>query len=436
MMDPDPRFPNRKNPKREEQYLGRKIDESESSSPSDTPADLELPNSGGEPTEDLPLPLSTYKIMDPAPVSPEVDLAEPDLRPTFGVSGVAPEKQAAAGAPTPPPATPNLWVQRIRKFAESPTRVYASIGVGLGILLGVVVASVLWRSNNPEGRYDLGSAASSAAGLQGHLFIEWNKKLAYRVTVEPSDASQQAGFALAVAQPPRPLAIQIHLQDSEGFVLCSRNILLKYTGRNAEPPAPSNPKVQAGKTNADAASNSRLAQGKDGSSEAQETERELDQDVFQNQLGPEGQIASIHAQGEIPCSAKAYEKTTSWSFSPDFPSLAEQQELLQRQKTQETDAARRSSESLAARRRIAAKAGAILLPFSVEGDDEIVEIDTAHGVIETRGKKTYFFDKTGGAGSNPRWQDYPVSIHYRCDRASNCVLTHEGLGALHAKLSR
>ncbi len=435
-MDPDPRFPNRKQPKREEEYLGCKIGESEARSPRYNPADAELQDSGGERTEEAPLPLSTYKIIDPAPVSPEVDLAEPDLRPTFGVSGVAPEKQTAAEAPTPPPATPNLWVDRIRKFAESPTRVYASIGVGLGILLGVVVASVLWRSNNPEGRYDLGWAASNAAGLQGHLYIEWNKKLAYRLTIEPSDASQQVGFALAVAQPPRPLAIQIHLQDSEGFVLCSRNILLKYDGGNAEAPAASNPSAQAGKTNADTASNSRLAQAKDELSEAQEVERELGQDIFQNQLGPDGRIASIHAQGEIPCSAKAYEKTSSWSFSTGFPSLAEQEELLQRQKTEEADAARRSSESLAARRRIALKAAAMLLPFSVEGDDEIVVFDAAHGVIETRGKKTYFFDKTGGAGSNPRWQDYPVSIHYRCDRGSNCVLTHEGLGALQAKLSR
>jgi hypothetical protein len=77
-----------------------------------------------------------------------------------------------------------------------------------------------------------------------------------------------------------------------------------------------------------------------------------------------------------------------------------------------------------------------LLPFALEGDDAIVELDASRGFIETSGRKIFFFDKTGGQGADPKWQEYPVSIHYKCDRISNCTLTHAGLGALRAKLKK
>jgi hypothetical protein len=72
----------------------------------------------------------------------------------------------------------------------------------------------------------------------------------------------------------------------------------------------------------------------------------------------------------------------------------------------------------------------------MEGDDSIVEFDATRGVIETRGGKTFYFDKTGGQGADPKWQDYPVSIHYRCDRAASCILTQARLGALRARTNR
>ena len=105
----------------------------------------------------------------------------------------------------------------------------------------------------PNGRYDLGSVTSSAAGLKGHLFIEWDKKLNYRLTIEPGDPDRQAAFALAVAHSPRPLSVEIHMQDSEGFALCSKEILLKYDARNALELAPPNPDAEDEKTNAGAA---------------------------------------------------------------------------------------------------------------------------------------------------------------------------------------
>jgi hypothetical protein len=327
-----------------------------------------------------------------------------------------------------------VWIERIQRFAQSPTRVYAAAGIGLGVLFGVVFALIFWQLNHAEGRYDLGSFTSSAAGLKGHLWIEWDKKIAYRLTIEPSYPDYKAGFAHAVARPPRPLSIQVHLEDFQGFTLCTREIVLKYDARNAEALAASTPDSQALKTDAVNLPANQPAQTIDlAQLDAQETARERDQEIFQNQIGPDGQITAINAHGEIPCSKTAYEKTTNWSFTPDFPSLAEQDQWLKRQRELSAGAARASSTASAARKK---KAAIQLLPFTVEGDDAIVDFDAAQGVIATRGRKTFFLDKAAGAAADSAWQDYPVNIHYRCDQSSNCTLTHSGLGGLRARMKR
>jgi hypothetical protein len=269
------------------------------------------------------------------------------------------------------------------------------------------------------------------------LFTKWDKKLQYRLTIEPAEQEQQAGFALAVANSPHPLSIAIQLQDDKGFMLCSKEILLKFDARNAAALAASTPGSQANKTDVGTILNEQLEQGVDlARLEAQEPARELGKDIFQNQIGQDGQITAIYAQGEIPCSAKAYENTFSWSFSSDFPSLAEQDELLKREKETKVNTARLAAVQLTAPRKRMPKPAIKLSPFSLEGDDAIVELDTSRGFIETSGRKIFFFDKTGGQGTDSKWQEYPVSIHYKCDRISNCTLTHSGLGVLRAKLKK
>ena len=97
---------------------------------------------------------------------------------------------------------------------------------------------------------------------------------------------------------------------------------------------------------------------------------------------------------------------------PNFPSLAEQDALLKRKKELQELATRPAPV-------VHQKAFPVkLLAFATEGDDAIVKLDLYHGVIETPGRKTFFFDKTNQAAADARWQDYPVSIHYRCDRTS------------------
>ncbi len=439
-MDVYSRYPNRKKPLAEMPSLGFNARESEPQSASDNSPGADGQAPGSEKTKAETLPLSGYKIIAPKPEPEPESLfdksVEAETQPSSTVIAAAREKIATGKPPAPRPSSLAPWIERMRNFAQSQTRLYAAAGVGLGVLLGVVIAAIFWLTANP-GPYDLGSSASEATGLKGHLYTEWDKKPQYRLTIEPGDSNRLAGFALTVAHSPRPLSVEIRLLDAHGFVLCAREIALKYDPRSAEPLAASDPGSQAAQANARNASGERLARElEETRQESQEAEREQGKDIFQNQIGADGQIAALYAEGEIPCSQKAYGKAISWSFLPNFPTLAEQDQMLNRQKEQQERAARRAAAQLDARSKKAPKPARRLLPFSVEGDDAIVEFDPSRGVIETRGEKTFFFDKSGGRGADSRWQDYPVSIHYRCDRASNCVLTHSGLGDLRAAMRR
>jgi hypothetical protein len=436
-MDEDARFPNRKRKNWEPSLLGDKIPEAELQEfiSESTPAEP-LPTSGyhvlgsaEESAGDQPAAAEMYAHLSATAAAEEQNL--------IAVSAVAEEQIPSAQPPIPHPPARETRTGRMRKFAESPARVYAAAVVGLGILLGIVFAVTSHVMSNPNGRYDLGTVTSSAAGLEGHLFIQWDKNLKYRLAIKPSDPDQQEEFALAVAHPPRPLSVEIQLKDVEGFVLCSKIIVLKYDAGSA--PAP------AGNADAGKSSSGQLGQvAGPAQADAQEAAREHGKDVFQNQVDPDGKIVAINAQGDLSCSAEAYEKAENWSFltgslsqaEPAFPSLSEQEAWLKRQEEMAANAERPSPAEVATRRRAAAKAAARLLPFSIEGDDAIVDFDTSHGIIQTRGHKTFLVDKAVATAADPGWQDYPVSIHYRCDQSASCTLMHSGAGVLRASLGR
>jgi hypothetical protein len=435
MMGTDPRFPNRKKKATEQPLFGDKL------------ADTELPETNSPEIPAEPLHFTSYKIIgsDPEPpmeelVAPELPIPDPviakletkpDSNPEANPETLSPIEEGVYAAPRDPvlpPAPPRppfreVCLQRARKFAESPTRVYAAAGGALGILLAVIIATFFFGSN-ADLPFDLGSETSNAAGLRGYLFIKWEKRVEYRLMLEPMTPELRAGFALAASHPLRPLSVNIQLKDDRGFVLCSKDILLKYDARNVAEPAALTPELQAGQS----APEIDLAK-----LDAQEAVREQGMDIFQNQLGADGQVTSINAQGQIPCSKKAYESTSSWSMSPNFPPLAEQDEWLKRKQQLEAKAARPPAKTPDPRKIAAAKQ---LLPFTIEGDDAIVDLDTYHGVIQTRGRKTFFFDKNNQAAADYKWQEYPVSIHFKCDRSSECQLMHSGLGALRVRMRR
>ncbi|MFZ1085106.1 MAG: hypothetical protein WAN35_09100 [Terracidiphilus sp.] len=378
---------------------------------------------------ELPQP-SGYRVIEPAQELSNGLPAEPE--PIIFPAEPPVEEAKPVKAPVPLPFLNEAWKERLRKFAENPVRVYAAAGIGLGIVFGILIVALVWHSESAEGRYDLGVAHASAAGLKGHLYVEWDKKVKYRLTIEPEEGDRQAGFALAVASSPQPLSVSIHLQDSQGFVLCGRDVLLKFDARKAEALMAPPPEASTAQTGAASPVAEQPAQTMDFTKQdAQEAAREKGQDLFQNQTGADGMISAIAAQGEIPCSKSAYLKAMLWSFTPDFPSLAEQDALLKRQQDllyppppPPPPPAHKKKSTLKT------------LPYTIEGDDAIVEFDPSFGVIETRGRKLFLIDKATAAAANSAWQDFPVSIHYHCDALSDCTLLHSGLGALHVKLRR
>ena len=384
--------------------------------------------------EDLDPP--RYAILEPPPEPPS-DFANFNLHlPTYTAPQAGAQAQNSKQDPTAPRGpVPAPSAEGARKSSKNPTNVYITAGVGLGLLFGIIVAVVSWRMAGPAGPSDLGQVTSTGTGLKGHLYTKWDKKLEYHLTFEPSDPSRLAGFASAIVHPPRPLSIEIHLQDAQGFVLCSRDIVLKYDAVSLAASDASNPDPDAAKTDADNAAGNPPTKATEDLQAAQEAERELGKEVFKNEIGPNGQPAAIEAQGEIPCSEKAYATTASWSFTPDFPSVAEQDAALKPQEDAQAGG-RPSPPTPAARRKIVSMPPLKLLPFSIEGDDEIVDFDAFRGIIETRNGKTFFFDRSNGDISDTRWMDYPVSIHYKCDQTSTCSLTHAGTGALRARLKR
>jgi hypothetical protein len=290
-------------------------------------------------------------------------------------------------------------VEEPPKPTRKPFFIYIAILAVLGVLVGLTYAAMPWLFGNAKGRYDLGTVVSSPDGLNGHLYTRWNGQLEYRLKLEPGDQNQLAGFSLAVNYLPRPVDFYIQLFDSENHSLCGMHILMKFEPETAE-----------------------------------ELEREHGKDMFQNVFGPSGQIVAISAEGTMPCSQRDWSKAVSWRFISNFPTLDEQAAMENDKEYKLVSAAKLSAEE-AARKRDRLRSSQNLTAFSIEADDAIVDYDAARGIIETKYGKTFFVKKSGEEVDS-RWQDYPVSIHYKCDRSLTCTLMHAGAGALHARMSR
>jgi hypothetical protein len=433
-MDAYSRFPNRAKRATEPPRPEYTFDNSGTGNPGDRFAASENQGSEGEQTEEIELHYSGYKVIDPLPVSIPDIVTETEPLLLSSVSEDVKEKKAKKKAKAPRPQRDEPREEPAAELPKKPTTIFVTAVAGIGVLLGLGAA--YWFIGN-SGQYDLGAYTLNAAGMKGHLSTKWEGKPLYRLTMEPSDKTRQEGFALAASSSTVPLSVEIHLLDAHGAVLCSRQIILKYNAGSAATAAASASDSEATGTNEGNISSEQLTQEIDRARyEAQEPERELDNDIFQNQIGKNGQIASMHAEGEIPCSKQAYGNVFAWSFSTNFPAVGVQDELQKLQEAVRAGEARVTAAELAARRANAPKSATRILPFSMEGDDSIVEFDATRGVIGTRGGRTFYFAKTGGQGTDPKWQDYPVSIHYRCDSTGKCILSQARLGALRVSTNR
>ena len=360
-----------------------------------------------------------------------------------GAGAQAQGQKAAGEAPIAQPRLPEGPIQRLEKLAASQTKVYAAIGIGLGLLAGLAVAVIFLHPGGQGGPNDLGAVTSSAYGLKGHLVTKWGDKLEYHLTLEPSGPGQRAAFLAAVMDSPRPLSVGIQLKDPFGAVLCGNTILLKFDPRNAPVSAAPDPKPRSKKAAEAMAAQNQIAQSIDlARLEGQELDREHGKDVFQNNAGPDGQVASISAQGNMPCTKKQYDNIASWSFTSDFPIVAEQAQspnpasgLIQNGEPApagKTPDAATLPVAKKIKREPAPKAPYIY----IEGDDSIIWYDAAAGIVETSAGKALLVDRTNAGINTLKGREFPIDIHYRCDQAGNCTFAGIGLGVQHAKLRR
>lgn len=74
------------------------------------------------------------------------------------------------------------------------------------------------------------------------------------------------------------------------------------------------------------------------------------------------------------------------------------------------------------------------LGFSVEGDATVVDYDASVGVLTTSGSETFVVATAASESGAIHWQDYPVNVHYRCNRVADCTLVHAGQVVSHVRL--
>jgi hypothetical protein len=403
-----------------------------------------------EPSVDTPeekKPGPEYDIVPSKRLEPEGDIAPNHYRPFVKAAvgeGQASQEQSAPGVAADPKARLSaVALEKIGKLASSQTKVYAVIGVGLGLLVGLVAAALFLHPGGSGGATDMGTVNSNEYGLKGSLTAEWKDKLEYHLTVEPSAPEQRVGFMADVTTSPGPLSISIQMKDPFGAVLCSDTILLKYDPRNAPSMAVAEPGPKATKAEEAIATRNQIEQGINlARLEGQELDREHGKNLFQDDVAPNGQVTSISAQGTLPCTKKQFDNIASWGLMTDFPIVVQPVKSLSADGQGESSTgdgsaankteAKKALEAGKGKRRPAPPEP----PIYIEGDDEIMLLDASNGIIETRQGKTLTLDKADPILNALKGQDFPIPIHYRCDQTGNCTLAGVSTGVHRARLKR
>jgi co-chaperonin GroES (HSP10) len=333
------------------------------------------------------------------------------------------------------------------KSESSQTRKYAAIGIGLGLAVGLTIAVFFLHPGAQSGLNDMGEVKSIEFGLKGHLYTEWkNERLSYHLTVEPATPAQRAGFLADVNSSPRPLSIILQAKDPFGAVLCGDTILVKFEPRNAPANAQQRPLPKSSRAAEEVATRSEITRGINlARLEGEELDREHGKNVFQSNIGNDGQVASILAQGVLPCTKKQVGQFASWGFISDFPVLVKPGVGANAAGGSNGDAtaansgeeqAKSQAAEIAAAAAKARKKPTSLPPIYIEGDDSIVWFDQAGGIIETKAGETMLLDKTDTVASAMKGHELPIPIHYRCDQSGGCTFSALGLGVHHARLKR
>ena len=182
-------------------------------------------------TTELEVPVSSYQVMESKPLASDT---------RFVASDLYAEEDGTPAAPPPQTQTVNAPAQsrsewlvakaRVAKaiaakeeeaLNKTSTKMVVALGVGLGLLSALAfVAFVLEPAKEADNSYDMGAVTSTTTGLKGHLITNWTDHLNYKLSIEPSDASEMDAFATTINNPSRPIELNVHLMDVSGTELC------------------------------------------------------------------------------------------------------------------------------------------------------------------------------------------------------------------------
>lgn len=328
--------------------------------------------------------------------------------------------------PPPPPIQ--------RAFRRGPRPSPLVLG-GFALLAALMVTVVLLHhsSDTPSSdSEDLGDGIYKAAGLRGHMLARWDGKLHYQVQIQPIDPTVASSFDFTLANPPRPIDITIRLLDSSGFALCQKTVLVPYNPAQAlvAPAGQHPPSGRIARARYEQTLEARQAQI--AQLQAQETARVKGQDVFQDQLNSDGQIVALNAKGDFPCERKAFKHVDYWDMVTNFPTLDEQQALMDhqiKQATKQAAEARRTAR-LANSHRFASA-------FYMQGDEHVTGYDATRSLLTTGPGTTFYIARRQDQGIAAAWASNFALIHYKCDQQASCALTHSGTtNVIYGKLNQ
>jgi hypothetical protein len=388
-----------------------------------------------QPQDEFVGPVSSYEVIETKIADNRFIAAEVDATPA---ETAAPDQSQES---RPKTAVRNIAPAVMRAKSSSRATKWNKLvllaGVGAGVMAGLAAAMFFYHPSPADTSTDLGPVISNETGLKGDLVTNWGDRLNYKLTIEPSDPGLQGDFTSTVYNPQQPLTVNVQLKSATGTVLCEHPVLLKYdplrTGTPLEPiPAPKGKKIDEISVDqeqvSEALNNAKLL--------SQELDREHGKDIFTNKFGPNGQVASINAQGTLPCTKQQYQSTVAWAFTSNFPVLA-QPTGASGLDDDLAAVAQPASKDSDAFKTVAAKRHTIAPPanrFSVEQDDTAVSYQASTGVIETRGGKAFQMEKRDVVVSALQGTDFPRHIHYRCDQFGACALAGIGTGIQRAWL--
>ncbi len=283
------------------------------------------------------------------------------------------------------------------------------------VLVGIVVFALIYFGvtalTGPKGPpqfQDLGAGVSIADGLQGNLSTRWVGRAEYQLKFQALKPYEDWAFSYVVAHPPRPLSFHIRLLDSTGFALCNKEIVFPADpSRVTVIPVPF-PELIPKSSGSGAA-----APGGDGMQAFNKGK-----DIFQDQIGDNGEITAFTAQGILPCTAAQYKQFSYWDFSSNFPTLAEQQAIAM-------------APILAAERKAAAEREALRRKlareyhsaFFLSGDADVHSFDSTSGVVEVATGQRFRILNKGNTALANKWANDNVQVHYKCDQYATCQLS-------------